>query len=156
MSLRPPSNLRAYDDFYTGDPAIVALPPNASDDEKKDRENRIRVARETGDWSGVIVEGQRPTKFKMHIIGGDAYRTLMDEYSAKQIGLGKLTQLAFLLAVRDVTDLGDTKVERKQTARYGWIADVEIADALDAIDIGIVNELGGEALRRARELSPKS
>lgn len=156
MSLRPPSNLREYDDFYSGDPAIVQLADGATDDEKKEHARRLEVARETGDWSPILVDGQQPTKFVLKVLTGDVHRKLMDDYSGGRFGLSALMQVAFRIALKGVVNCGDVTVNHQQDVRYGKLAKADVTDALDAIDPAIVNELGGEVLRRAREPAPKS
>ena len=43
-----------------------------------------------------------------------------------------------------------------ETEKWGKIASVDVSNAIDAIDLRIVTELGEEALRRAQDISPKS
>lgn len=156
MSLRPPSNIRPYDDFFSGDPAIVQSPPDATKEQIADRAHRIQVARETGAWNEVVVDGREPTRFVMQPLRGNFYRTLMDEISAGRVGAGKASQIAFRAAVKGVVNLGDREVgDRVETDKFGSLAPVEFTDYLDSIDLSIVSELGGEALRRARDLAPK-
>ncbi len=156
MIVRPPSLVRDYDDFYSGDPAIVQLAEDASDEDKKDHERKLEVARETGNWSGVVVEGAQPTKFTMKPLAGDVYRRMMDMYGSRAIGIGELASLAFRCACVGVTNLGDVDTKRTKDDRLGQMAPVKLTNDLDAIDLGIVSELGGHVLRRARDVSPKS
>lgn len=153
--IRPPSNIRSYDDFFSGDPALVQLADDATEDEKKAHANKLRVARETGDWAEILVEGQQPTRFEMQTLKGAQFRRIVDDLMSKRIGSAEANQLAFLCAIKSVVNLGDVKVTTINDERLGTIAKVDVANALDAITPDIVNELGGQAIRRAQAAPPK-
>ncbi len=153
--IRPPSNIRAYDDFYSGDPAIIQPEVDATPEQRAERDRLIRVARETGDWAPITVSGQQPTKFVMLPSSGDAYRTMIDSMSSDKYGHFKMSQIAFRLAVKAIENFGNLEVKRNESERYGEIATVKVSDALDAVDKKIVTELGQEAMRRASAISPK-
>ncbi len=170
MALRPPSLQKTYDDFYSGDPAFeqapVDPPENATPEDAKYIEDaqiehgrRIRVARETGNWSSLLKTGGNPTKFVMRPVSGSVFRALMDRLSAGKFGVLSLQQLLFRAAIVNVVNLDegvDAKVETVTLEGIGTIATADIADRLDSLDKGIVRELGDEAFRRARDVAPKS
>lgn len=155
MSLRrPPSNVVAYDDFYSRDPAII--PPPADPKDREERDRKLAVARETGDWSEIVVPGATPARFKMLPLKGNVYREICDSLESKRVGSRRMFQVAFRCAIQGVVDPGlDVTIKTEDTERFGKVATADVADYFDRIDIGIVDELGNEAMRRARDLSPK-
>lgn len=169
MSIRPPSLQSQYDDFFSGDPALIPEPKLAADADEKaiaayklacdEYLTKLRVARETGDWTAILVGTEQPTKFVMKQISGDAYRGLLDMHRAEKVGPGKANQLAFRCAITKVVDSGLPEASTKVTAfnhpDLGKIASVAISDYFDSIDTRIVSELGGEAMRRV-SIGPKS
>jgi hypothetical protein len=155
MSLRPPSLVRDYDDFFSRDPAIVAAPK-----EPKDRpawEAKLQSARETGIWTDVVMPGEMPARFRMKQLAGDVLREILDANDAGRVRTNKASQIAFRAAFQGIVDpqLVDLEPKFEQTERFGKLATVDVANYFDAIDPAIVTELGLEALRRARDLSPK-
>ena len=154
--IRQPSLIREYETFYSGDPAIAQMPPNATAEEAKEHENRIRVARETGDWTSIVIDGQQPTRFRMKLLRGSQYRWLADQLNARHLGLLQAAALAFRASCRAVVNFGDLEPKFVQHAALGQVLAAEHAEALDDIDKGIVDELGAEALRRAQDVPPKS
>lgn len=155
MSLRPPSLQQPYDMFFSGDPSIIPLPADL--EKRPERERLLQVARDTGDWTPIVLPNERPARFVMKPLTGNVYREIADAAEAGKIRSGKLAQLAFRAAIQNVVDpeLGDVPIKFEPTDRFGDIATVAIADFFDGIDLSIVTELGGYAMRRARDLSPK-
>ena len=154
MLIAPPSLSKPYTEFYSRDPALLQLPENA--DEKTETlyaERRAR-ARETGDWGELLVAGATPTAFSFVALKGDHYRTLMSMFESDQIGTPQLFQLTFRCALVKIENAGDLRVTPEQHPRLGTIAASSVTDALDAIDVKIVNELGSLILNRARGLAP--
>lgn len=154
--IRPPSLQRAYDEFYSGDPAFVHPPDDATADQKAEWSHKIRVARETGDWSPIVKPGEMPTKFVMMPIAGNVVRRIIDQALSDKIGTAQMHQLAFRAAVIEVVNLDGAKVKRVETDNYGMLATSEITDFLDSISLFIVSELGREALERMKKIPPKS
>jgi hypothetical protein len=155
--IRPPSNQKPYDLFFSGDEAIVQLPANATDEQKATHARLLKTARETGDWRPVLVEGKAPTKFVMKPMPGTVYRTLMDMVMLNEVGPSMVPQLAFRICITEITGLGiDFELKHVASSKLGTLASTEVTDLLDGADLRIVTELGNEVLRRAREVSPKS
>lgn len=144
--IRPPSNQTSYDEFWSGDPAF-AQPP---DQEKHKR------ARETGDYSAVLLEGAMPTKFVMAPLKGSQHRWIADQVAAGAIGAAQAHQLAFRCALQEVVNFGDVTVKKTMHEKLGQIATSEVPDLLDAISTAIVSEIGDRVFARAQGLSPKS
>lgn len=165
MITRPPSNQHNRDDYWTRDPAFMQGPTHPDDKAspealaayakgKEEHERKWRVARETGNYAELLIQGAQPTKFIMRPIAGELVRKLIDASLAGKIGNLELNALAFRAAIVDVVNFGDVKVQMI-TSDLGPIADVAIANELDACAKGCVNELGGEAFSRAVGLSGK-
>lgn len=155
MALRPPSNQTNRDDFWSADPAFVQLPENATDAQILEHANKWRVARETGNFGELLVEGAQPTKFVMRPIPGNVMRKLIDQCAAGKLGDYELAALAFRIVLVDVSNFGDTKVKFVNTEDYGRIASQHIVDELDACAPGSVTELGLVAIQRGNNLSGK-
>lgn len=171
MSLRPPSLQSNYDDFFSEDPALIPQPeqplPDAGPEAKAayvkavdEYLTKIQVARDTGDWGAITLEGQTPAKFVMRPMPGTLYRTLVDarERAVNPIGHAMFHQIAFRGTIVKVVDgtLGDeASFKLTRDPEFGLIANQSIADLMDRISVRIITELGGEALRRIA-LRPKS
>lgn len=170
MSLRAPSLQSSYDDFFSGDPALIPQPvePVADADSKakaaykaavEEYLTKLRVARDTGNWAEILVGTDQPARFVMKPLTGSAYRAIVDASSSDKAGPGVLNQIAFRACITKVVDSGlpasDVIVKRVRDPLFGELATATIADYLDAIDVRIVSELGGEAMRRVT-IGPKS
>lgn len=171
--LRPPSNQRPYDEFYSRDPAFVQLPDSeplsklepearaARTRVVEDHERAIRIARETGDWKPLLAGEAEPTRFVMMPMSGDLFRKLGDLTLSDKLGGLELDQLVVRIALVDVVNLGDTKVDRRRPhenpafRELGKVASVDITNLLDSIDRRIIGELGGLVMTRARGPDPK-
>lgn len=137
--IRAPSNIHEYTECYSGDEALI-----------KD-ENLLRVARETGDWLPLIVDGKTPTMFTMRVIPGHLFRKIVD----MEIGSAEKQSVLFRAACVGFTGLGSLKYEAVNDPDLGVIASTKLADFLDSVDTGIVNELATAAMGRVF-LRPKS
>lgn len=149
--------------FFSGDPAIVQLGDDATDDQRTDRVRQIDHARETGDWSAVVVGGLSPSKFTFRPLPGDVFALIQDMLSAGVggggIGFNAALFLIFRLALVSVSDLGDAVVRivvDDTFPRLGPMADAAIVNKLNSWNPALVPELGVELLKRARGPSPKS
>lgn len=162
MLIRSPSYQKKYDAFWTLDPAIVPLPKDASDDQKKEHARKIELARETGradTWLEITNPGDRITVFALRPLTADEFGEL-----ASMIGAGvaryKVWSLAFRLALIDAAPLPEgIKVKH---AKHPTLGDLASLDFLDEIGMGaelaalLVMEIGELAYDRARDVSPKS
>lgn len=155
--IRPPSNQKPYDEYWSGDPAFVQ--PDANDPASvEEHACRVKRARETGDWTPLLIEGQEPTKFVMQPIKGDQWRWLVDESTREdehRMGPAKFWSLMFRCACVSVKNLGIQLPDKPvRHPDLGMIAPVDIPNTLDSIDASIVTELAGAAFERARALNP--
>lgn len=172
MIIRPPSYQREYTEHWSGDPALVQPPPKPAKDAGAEAEaaykkaleeyqRKLRVARETGDWAALRIEGAQPTPFVMGQVDRNIWRSIGDRLmlhssNPRWIGPHECHALLFRLALQKIVGL-DIEVERRPDPRWdGWVmASPDVVGALDAIDTGIVTELGDEVFIRLRGLSGK-
>lgn len=159
--IRPPSAQKPYDDFWSGDPAFTQLPPDATPEQIQERKAAVLRARETGDWSALRIEGREPTKFVMKPLRGEFYRQLIDYVAIGRVGAGMSAHYAFRAGIVEIPEMpqwdgAPKKIRRTAIEGLGEMAMSDVADYLDGIDLTIITELGGELIRRAREVSPKS
>ena len=77
--IRPPSNQKHYDEFWSEDEAFEQLPAEATAEARAAFGAKLTVAIETGDWSALRVAGaSEPTKFIMRQIPGESFGKLAD------------------------------------------------------------------------------
>jgi hypothetical protein len=169
LLLRLPSNQKPYDAFYWRDPAFHQPPePPADDADEETKEawrkaysahvDRMKAARETGQWPDVTIEGKQPTKFVMRPIPGNTSRRLEDRLLSGSLGANELNALAFRIGIQQIENLGggtDYKVKFTEHPEFGVIATEDVVNMLDAIQRGIVNDLGNDAFDRSRGPSQK-
>lgn len=148
FSTRPPSNQSTFDMFWSGDPAFVQ-------GDGKEHEKKLEIARETGDWSGLIIQGQTPTKFVSRQIPGELKRRILDRYQAGKLGPYELDALLLRMAIVDVIGLGDFKLKFTMSDEWGKIASADLTNALDACAPGAVTELSLQVFNRMMGLSGK-
>lgn len=146
---RPPSNQQTYDAFWSGDPAFVQ-------GEGKEHERKLELARETGDWSPLLISGLVPTKFVLRQIPGEIKRRVLDQFNAGKIGGYELDSLLLRLAAVDVVGLGDFKLKFTMSDDWGRIATNDLPNILDECAPGCVAELALHIFHKMMGLSPKS
>lgn len=147
---------RQYDEYWSGDPAFVQRDATWTDQQKAEHDNKIRIARETGDWMPLLVEGMQPTKFIMRALPGKISRKLVDDINFGKIGSAVLASVSFRAAILSIENgPSDLPAITQVQTDYGPIASTDISDALDALALEIVGELGSVVLARARGPSPK-
>ena len=162
--LRPPSLSKPYDDFYSGDPAFIKPPPTPAEGEASaeydEYRAKLKAAKDTGDWSALLLPGQVPTKFVMNQVDRNVWRSIVDRgqlspENPRHIGTVALLALLFRLAIKDIPGF-EIKIERGPDPYWdGWdMAHPKIVDVLDRIDPGIVGELGAGVWRRLRGADP--
>lgn len=173
--MRPPSLVKPYDEFFSGDPALLQLDANATDEQIAQHVAKIRVARETGDMSALLVPGQTHTKFVMRPLPADVEAAL-DDYRTAGNG-NRMNNTVMMLVVRAALikvvgfthpETGaDWVIEHHVDPRYpalGRIATADIVNAMWLIEdadgkrVGhaLVGELCTSIIDRANGLRPKS
>jgi hypothetical protein len=160
--IRLPSLQRAVDCYYSGDPAFIQLADDASESDRAEHARKWKVARETGNYSALIVEGQQATKFAMQPVNRTVWRAFVDRVlypteSPRRIGPITTPSLVFRLSVCSVSGL-DVHVKRRAHREWdGWeMAEEEIVQVLDSIDPRIVTELGDLAFARMSDIPKNS
>lgn len=150
--IRPPSNQNYRDAFWSGDPAFVQLAPNATDEQKEAHARLWQVAKETGNYSGLIIQGQTPTKFVFKPMAGETYFALQDDLIAGRVGMLVATSIAFRATIIEV--VGFEKPRPAET-KYGTIATGDITNTLHEAALGCIFELGLDCLNRAAGIAGK-
>lgn len=167
MIQRPPTLQRDFDLCFSGDPAFKQPPKLVGDPTDELRAEieqyvtRLRVAKETGNWSELLIEGQLPTRFVCRQVDRNVWRSIMDRVilpgdSPRHIGQVTMNALLFRLAVKEIT--GWDKFERLPDANWdNWImAPASLVTMLDEIDPRIVGEIGGDVFAKLRGVGPLS
>jgi hypothetical protein len=132
---------------WSQDPSLARPAEKAAPDVVKAFEHKLTVARDTNDWAEVVKQGEKLTLFYVVPLAGTLLRRLTDETSAGKFGEQGLWAMVFRVCLRSVENL-DIKVET-ELGPYGETAKAEVIDALDAINPGIVTELGSLLFARA-------
>lgn len=147
--LKPASLQHAFDLWFSGDPAFRPI------DDEKERTRLMAQARETGDLSSILVEGERPTFFKCRPLRSSVFRKLVDKVTAGKIGQVEASAIAFRSALVGVQNLGDVEIKMIRDDEFGEMAKADIVDMLDGINPAIVSELGAILIDRAVSPGPK-
>lgn len=145
---RLPSNQQTYDLFWSGDPAFVQ-------GEGKDHERKLEIARETGEWSSLLIQGQTPTKFVSRQVPGEIRRRLLDHYGAGKLGAQELDSLLVRIAVIDVVGFGDFKLKFTMHDDWGKVTTNDLPNALDLYAPGAVADLAVQVFNRMMAPSGK-
>lgn len=165
--IRAPSLQRPYDLFVTCDPAVIQPPKlegEPTDEFRAEVEQyvqKIKTARETGDWSAVLRPDQVPTKFTLGQIDRNVWRAIIDRGTLpadnpRHIGHAVVRALLFRLAIRSIS--GFDKFDRLPDPAWdNWVmAPASLVTQLDEVDASIIGELGNEIMRRLQGVDPLS
>lgn len=162
--IRPPSLSKTFDLHFSGDPAFEQPPPKEDEKARKTYSAKLTAARDTGDWSPLLVADGRPSKFVMQQIHRPTWRHVIDRASLspdnpRHLGPNVVMSIAFRMAIQSVPDLGIECKHVPDTGFDGWkMAPESVVDTLDQISPAIVGELGMVLLDKLNEdgISPKS
>jgi hypothetical protein len=160
ITIRPPSTQRTYDEYWSGDPAFEQAPEGATKKQLAAHAKRVETARETGNWTGLLVEGGSPTKFVMAPVDRNIWREIVDRgqlpaSSERRIGDHVLAGLLFRLALERIEN-ADIEVTRTRDPKWGWVmAQPEVVTILDEYSGLIVGELGTAVYARLTGPPPK-
>jgi len=158
--LRPPSLQKPYDFISAADDAL-AVPVDGADEKanaaaRADFAHRLDVARRTGDYSAVMLEGKQPAKFVLRPLPGSIVRKLFDDAAAGRVGNLEMAALAFRAALDGATALDGVTMRFVEDDRYGRIAAASVVDAIDSgCGASVINEVGLYAIQRAQQIDPK-
>jgi hypothetical protein len=160
--IRPPSLQRPQDEFYSGDPAFVQLPENPTPEQIAEHEHKWKVARETGNYAALFIEGEQATKFTMAPVNRTVWRAFVDRMfqpvdSTRRIGPILAPSILFRLSIVSISAF-DVAIKRRPHREWdGWdMAEQNIVDSLDALDPRIVTELGDLVHGRMVDLAKKN
>ncbi len=173
IHLKPPSISKPWDEFVSIDPAFVQMPkipPSTATDEEiaafkaafAEYAAGLKAARETGDWTPMLVAGKTladATRFTLGQIDGNIWRELIDRNtlpadSSRRIGGSVLRALLVRLAIKAISGC-ELKIERTLDEEYGEVmAQAEVIDMLDKENPSIVGELGTVIAERLRGVRP--
>jgi hypothetical protein len=160
--IRLPSLQKPQDEFYSGDPAFIQLPDDVSESDRAEHARKWKVARESGNYSALIVEGQQATKFTMQPVNRTVWRAFVDRVlqpadSTRRIGPITTPSLLFRLAICSVSGI-DVQIKRRPHREWdGWeMAEEEIVQVLDSTDPKIVTELGDLMFARMSDIPKNS
>jgi len=148
LMIKAPSITREFTLCWSGDPAL-ALPEDA-----EERARVLKQARETGNWSPLIIEGQQPTLFHFKDLTRAEFGWWDGERSnsarlGRPLGALEASDLVLRLALRGVDNFGTHKVARKQHGAV-WLCDVDIINAIsDQAGSGPLVEFAEIVLERA-------
>lgn len=175
IPFRPPSLSKSYDEFVSIDPVFVRspMPPGDGATEEEiaafktaldEYIAKLRVARQTGDWAGMLVPGKTladATKFTLLQVDSNIWRELLDratqsEGTPGRIGGAQLRALLVRLAIKAITGF-ETTIVRTEDPAWGYtMAQAEVVDILDRFHPSIVGELGNRITERLRGVDPLS
>ena len=153
--LRLPSNQRQYDEYWSGDPAFVQ--PDDTDESRAEHTTKVKRARETGDWSPLVIEGQRPTLFVMRQVRSTQKNWIGDQYRREKIGDLVLLELFFRCALVKIVDSGIKTLDEFKHANHpelGPICPDKVIDTLGEINPSLVSELASASIEKVRNLNP--
>lgn len=163
--LRPPSLQAGFDLVFSGDPALDLPdvpkldPATATADELATRDHiaaertqKLKVARERGNWAAITKPGQKPTVFKFEPVGGSAVRWWQGESERHRLTTMEDIELIFRLALVEVDCLGGFELKRDHSGKFPLVS-VKSMDALyaaaDGAGAALVMELGMLVVERA-------
>jgi hypothetical protein len=154
MSIRFGSLQKDYDFFISSDSAFIQPPTDGDPSAAADYIAKWRAARETTDYSKVLVPDGQPTKFVLGRVNRSVWRAIQDRSqlpvdSDRHIGYTVVLALLARLAVRSIPSL-EMKIDHVADPKWdGWVmAPAALIEQLDETDPRIVAEIGLEALRR--------
>jgi hypothetical protein len=158
VALRVPSLHKDYETFFSGDPALTQLPKNASQEQADAYSEQLRVARETGDWSGLLVDGRVPTTFVMRVIPRKILWTLRDAARSGEFGEEMFAAWLFRASVRSIANFDEGQAFKFDLVdtKYGAAFASDNVLAIDEFAPGVIRELAALAHARASDLAPKS
>lgn len=141
--IRVPSLVHPTPIIWSRDPALIDHDPN---DEEWNR--KLKVSRETGDYSAILKPGEKPAFFHMAIIRPTVLRSVTPLWDESTQAVFWST--VFRLSIQSVENVeGLAKIEKEQHAEFGAIAKESVVDELDRVSPSIVNEIAVIAFQRS-------
>lgn len=146
-----PSNVKEYVAYWSADSAFIQLADDASEDAQKEHEHKWKVARETGDYSSLRVEGSdEPTAFTLRPLSADALNIIAAAVEKGLPARGGYV-LAFQWALKDIAMKG-IEIAFTDHPQLGRISALTMFDKLGVpagFALRIASELGQIAFSKA-------
>lgn len=159
--IKPRSLTKETTWIWSQDPALDTPPADAPDEARDVWIDRLRIARATNQWDGLIKAGEKPTRFSVRIIPGTYWRALLDSFAVGKYGPSSIAAMSVRLALRSVSDLIDAEgrpvnVEFSDISGFGPCAKQAVVDVLDSFSPAIVIELADFIAERQNQPGPLS
>ena len=159
--IKPPSLVREYTWIWSQDPALDAPPKDASKKARADWDRRLKLARETGVYDGLMKPGEQPTTFSLKLIANETWLTLVGLVRSGAISDVEWPMWAGRMALHAIgnTGMADEADLKRQTVadfpRLGQMAPAEAFDQFGPMGIAIANDMFVTLLERQAAPSPK-
>ena len=157
-----PSVQHAYTFIWSRDPALSAIEPLADDatdvqreqhaEAEVDRARKLEIARETGDYSALIVPGRTPVCYQLgHLSRNDRAwldgEVGMSAELGRPLGLIERNDLLVRVALRSIDNFKH-KVKRVKNRAGIWLSEPEIIDLIDAAQPTALAEIADTVWQR--------
>jgi hypothetical protein len=152
MLALPPSLQHRHTVVWSRDPAL-GRPKDDDAAALKAWEAAFADARDRGRYEALIGDSE-PTRFEVKPLAGSVARRMLDELAARRLGEQEFASLTFRICICSIAN-PEIEVKRVPDSRFGAIAELDLVDLLDAINPGIVNEIGTYLFQRAASPSGK-
>ena len=150
-----PSNAKPYVEHWSDDPAFIPA-PDADSPEAKASSVKFQNATDTGDWSGLRVEGgPEPVRYTVRPLRTEEYAHLAD-IKAEGGGMNEVYALAMRIALVSIAGLG-AELKFEKYGRLGRIATlswIEESGMNAHSGLQLVREIGSRIVSRAADVGP--
>jgi hypothetical protein len=159
--IKPPSLVHNYTWIWSRDPALDAPPPSAPKKQQTEWARRLKTARETGIYGGVMKAGEQPTTFSLQSIPVDTWLVLVGLVESGALSRVEWPLYAARLALYGIEGTGlteDADLTRRVEAdfpRLGQMAPVAAFGQFGTLAHDIVNDMFGTIIERQSAPSPK-
>lgn len=159
--IKPPSLVREYTWIWSKDPALDAPPAGSSKKTLTEWTRRLKNARDTGRYDGVMKAGEKATTFQLRLIPNDIWLTLVGLVKSGTISDVEWPVWAARLALNSIADTGlpdEADMTRRTDGdfpRLGQMAPKEAFDQFGPLAIEICGDMFGTILERQAAPSPK-
>jgi hypothetical protein len=156
---RSPSNQKPFDLVWSRDSAFIQLADNASPEEREAHAAKWEIARESGDYSALKIDGaDSPTVFTCKPLTHAQMTVIFDMSRTAGVGVGEVNALAFCCGLQSVVNLGDVDIKRAHHNKLGNIALTDFfekAGVPAGMALNITLELGEYLIKKSSGLSGK-
>ena len=155
-----PSTYKPHALWFSKDDAFAFPVRGAEDDAawaaiSTEWARKVSQARETGDLTPILIEGQTPTLFSVTPMPAATLRKVIDRFGAGHIGPAEMASIVFRACVTSISNFGAYEIKTTRDPDYGRMATADLVQILDEINPAIVGEIGGYIFERATNPSPK-